>query len=145
MAAIKLHDALKDLALDKEEYISLLGKLIGESKHLQNNPRQGLVPQEQLAANHVLDILRPYTTENGGPLMVQEIVYKEGRPNIKITYPGTSEDGRATGFIGSHMDVVPANPETWNVSGSRQGIPPRHIPTLDEMSGRLPQQISTAM
>jgi len=41
-------------------------------------------------------------------------VFKEGRPNIKITYAGSGSCGRCTGFIGSHMDVVPANPETWD-------------------------------
>jgi acetylornithine deacetylase len=124
-----LADALQDLALDQDEYIALLTKLIGESKHVQNNPRQGLVPCEAKVARHVLDVLEPYSTStSGGPLIIQQFVYKEGRPNIKITYPGSnssssiSTDGaggnkstptKTTSFIGSHMDVVPANPETW--------------------------------
>jgi acetylornithine deacetylase len=116
-----LSDLLKDLVLDKDEYMSLLSKLIGESRHVQNNPRQGLVPCEAKVARHVLDVLKPYTTttENnssgggGGPLLIQQFVYKEGRPNIKITYPGTNNGATTTSFIGSHMDVVPANPETW--------------------------------
>lgn len=112
-----LSASLKDLVLDKEEYMSLLTKLIGESRHVQNNPRQGLVPCEAKVARHVLDVLAPYTTTadagDGGPLLIQQFVYKEGRPNIKITYPGTTTSATTTSFIGSHMDVVPANPETW--------------------------------
>jgi len=107
-----LSDSLKDLSLDKDEYIGLLTKLLGESQHLQNNPRQGLIPQEGRVVNHVLEVLQPLSQENGGPLIVKQIVYKEGRPNLKISYPGTSPD-KFTGLIGSHMDVVPANPETW--------------------------------
>jgi acetylornithine deacetylase len=122
-----LSDSLKDLVLDKEEYMSLLSKLIGESRHVQNNPRQGLVPCEAKVARHVLDVLEPYTTTaaadgdgaGAGPLLIQQFVYKEGRPNIKITYPGNNQNKKCghgtttTSFIGSHMDVVPANPETW--------------------------------
>ena len=108
-----LSDALKDMALDKDEYLSLLEKLIGESKFVQNNPRQGLVPEEGRIVKHVLDVLNPFTQEEGGPLIVKELVYIEGRPNLKICYPGASQGTKTIGLIGSHMDVVPANPETW--------------------------------
>jgi len=108
-----LSDALQGLQLDKDEYISLLEKLIGETRHVQNNPRQGLVPKEEMVARHVVEVLEPFTTENGGPLVVQQLVYQEGRPNIKITYPGSAGKEKCTGFIGAHLDVVPANPETW--------------------------------
>lgn len=106
-----LSDALKDLALDKDEYLALLEKLMGESKFVQNNPRQGLVPEEGRIVKHVLDVLKPFTQEEGGPLIVKELVYVEGRPNLKISYPGASRG--TIGLIGSHMDVVPANPESW--------------------------------
>ena len=108
-----LSESLHGLSLDKNEYISLLEKLIGESRHVQNNPRQGLVPKEELVAHHVMEILEPFSQESGGPLLVQQFVYQEGRPNIKITYPGTEGKEKCTGLIGSHLDVVPANPETW--------------------------------
>ena len=128
-----LADSLQGLALDQDEYIALLAKLIGESKHVQNNPRQGLVPCEAKVARHVLDVLEPHSSTStssgsGGPLIIQQFLYKEGRPNIKITYPGsnsssstrtgekistTTTTAKTTSFIGSHMDVVPANPETW--------------------------------
>ena len=45
-------------------------------------------------------------------LKVETIVFKEGRPNIKIEYSGSGDE--TIGFVGSHMDVVPANPETWD-------------------------------
>ena len=38
-----LSPLLSGLTLDKDEYIDLLTKLIGESVHVQNNPRQGQV------------------------------------------------------------------------------------------------------
>ena len=108
-----LSESLKGIELDGQEYTDLLTKLIGESRHVQNNPRQGLIPNESKVAAHVLELLNPYKKENGGPLIIEELVYKEGRPNLKITYPG-SAGNICTGLIGSHMDVVPANPETWN-------------------------------
>ena len=78
MATTLLKDDLKGLSLDKDEYVALLGKLVGESRHVQNNPRQGLIPEEAKVARHVLDVLMPYSQENGGPLIVKELIYKEG-------------------------------------------------------------------
>ena len=39
-------EALMSLALNESRYLSLLGRLIGVAAQLQNNPAQGLVPQE---------------------------------------------------------------------------------------------------
>jgi len=70
-----------------------------------------LVPQEDKIVQHVLEALGPYSTEQGGPLIVEHLSYVDGRGNVMVTYPGT---GRGTvSFVGSHMDVVPANPEKW--------------------------------
>eukprot|EP00949_MAST-11_sp_MAST-11-sp1_P003943 g3943.t1 len=102
---------LQGLELQTEEYIALLGKLIGESRHVQNNPRQGLIPQEGKVLAHIKEVLNPYSSENGGPLLLQEYEYTSGRPNFKITYPG--ETDKTVGFIGSHLDVVPADPSEW--------------------------------
>lgn len=92
-------------------FLELLKKLIGESEHLQNSPSQGMIPREELAANHVLEVLAPYTTENGGVLQVQKVNFVEGRSNLIIKYPGTTD--QICSFVGSHLDVVPADASNW--------------------------------
>ena len=105
--------------LDASRFVSLLEKLIGEAEHLQNHPAQGLFPKEDLAAAHVLELLEPHSVSNGGPLLMERVSFTEGRSNLIVTYPcadapdGTPADSLA--FVGSHMDVVPANPENWTV------------------------------
>jgi acetylornithine deacetylase len=106
-----IHKELEGLELNGDEYVTLMTKLIGESKHVQNNPKQNLIPCEAKIVKHCLEILTPFATENDGPLIIEQLEYKEGRPNLKFTYPGTGD--KTIGFVGSHMDVVPANPETW--------------------------------
>lgn len=98
--------------LDKAAFVELLRKLIGESKNLQNNPRLGIHPEEKRAALIVMKELEPFSTGAGGPLIMEELEYKPGRSNLKITYPGTSK--QTVSFVGSHFDVVPADPETWD-------------------------------
>lgn len=100
-----------NLTLDEEKYLDLLEKLIGEAEHLQNNPAQGLVPEEDRAVRHVEAALAGVTEAAGGPLRVERLTYVEGRSNLLLTYPGTGD--KVVSFVGSHMDVVPANPETW--------------------------------
>jgi hypothetical protein len=56
-------------------------------------------------------VLMPYSTENGGPLKIERINYVPKRNNIIITYPGTTD--KYVSFVGSHMDVVTANPSEW--------------------------------
>ncbi|XP_050152362.1 acetylornithine deacetylase-like isoform X1 [Malus sylvestris] len=98
--------------LDKESFISLLSKLIGESKHLQNNPPD-LIPQEDRVVKHVLDSLLPLsTTTGGGPLVINHVTYFPGRGNVIVEYPGTVP-GKILSFVGCHMDVVTANPKDW--------------------------------
>ena len=43
---------------------------------------------------------------------MQRISFVEGRGNIIIKYPGTTD--AICSFVGSHLDVVPANPSTWS-------------------------------
>ncbi|CAA6669695.1 unnamed protein product [Spirodela intermedia] len=91
--------------LDEEAFVSLLAKLIGEARHVQNNPPD-LIPKEDRVVRHVLDVLLPYSTTPppgaaGGPLVVSHVI------------PGRSP-GRILSFVGCHMDVVPANPEDWD-------------------------------
>jgi acetylornithine deacetylase len=92
--------------------MALLEKLIGEAEHLQNSPPQGMIPKEDLASDHVLEVLKPYTTAAGGVLEVERVHFVDGRGNVIIRYPGT-EPGKVCSFVGSHLDVVPANPATW--------------------------------
>ena len=103
---------LSAIEMNESRFLSLLEKLIGESKYLQNNPAQGLIPQEDRASDHVLAVLDPYLKKNGGVLEVERISFVEGRGNLIIKYPGTSN--KICSFVGSHMDVVPANPEGWS-------------------------------
>lgn len=48
------------MTLDEDVYVELLGKLIGETENLQNNPPD-LIPREDNASQHVLELLKPYT------------------------------------------------------------------------------------
>ncbi|KAJ4958757.1 hypothetical protein NE237_025868 [Protea cynaroides] len=99
--------------LDKESFVPLLSKLIGESKYVQNNPPE-LIPEEDRVAKHVLDVLLPYsTTTGGGPLIVNHVTYVQGRGNVIVEYPGTVP-GKILSFVGCHMDVVTANPDEWD-------------------------------
>ena len=102
--------ALSGVAINKERYLELLGKLVGESETLQNDPPNGLIPKEDNASQHVLAALQAHTVENGGPLTVERVAFTPGRGNVIITYPGETDESLA--FVGSHMDLVPANPET---------------------------------
>ena len=38
----------------------------------------------------MLEALKPYTKENGGPLKVEHVVYVEGRGNLIIEYENVS-------------------------------------------------------
>lgn len=98
--------------LNKESFVSLLGKIIGESKYVQNNPPD-LIPEEDRVVKHVLDSLLPLsTTTGGGPLIVNHVSYFPGRGNLIVEYPGT-EPGKILSFVGMHMDVVTADPNDW--------------------------------
>lgn len=110
MAAASLKQTLGDL--NKESFVSLLSKLIGESKFVQNNPPE-LIPEEDRIVRHVLDVLRPYSTATGGgPLVINHVTYKPNRGNLIVEYPGT-QPGKILSFVGMHMDVVTANPSDW--------------------------------
>jgi len=99
--------------MNEARFLALLEKLIGESKHLQNSPSQGLIPREDLASDHILALLSPFTVENGGVLEVERVTFVEGRGNVIIKYPGTDPE-RVCSFVGSHLDVVPADPVGWS-------------------------------
>ena len=92
---------LGTVKMNESRFLSLLDKLIGESINLQNSPAQGLIPQENLASNHVLEVLKPFTKEQGGVLLVERVEFVEGRGNVIITYPGTTD--KIVSFVGSHL------------------------------------------
>ncbi|CAI6008873.1 unnamed protein product [Closterium sp. NIES-65] len=100
-----------DWQLDEDRFVALLEKLINEARYLQNNPPE-CVPKEDRAVRHVLDVLQPYSEEEGGPLYIQHVSYVEGRGNLVITYKGLHPSS-VLSFVGCHMDVVTANPDDW--------------------------------
>lgn len=100
--------------LDQAKYVELLGTLMNEVEKIQNSPSTGLIPREDLIVNHVLSYLGAHSAEAGGPLLIEHLSWVEGRGNLKITYAGEKE-GQIMSFVGSHMDVVPADPATWNI------------------------------
>ena len=38
------------------------------------------------AIKHLVDVLKPHSIENGGPLKVEHVSFVEGRGNLMITY-----------------------------------------------------------
>lgn len=104
---------MQSLDMNEERFLSLLEKLIGESKFLQNSPSQGLIPREDAASDHILALLSPYMVQNGGVLEVERVTFVEGRGNVIIKYPGTDPE-KICSFVGSHLDVVPADPVGWD-------------------------------
>lgn len=109
---ISASDAILSYEMNESRFIGLLEKLISESRHLQNSPAQGLIPREDLASNHIIEFLAPYSKENGGVLEIERVSFVEGRGNLIIKYPGTTD--AICSFVGSHLDVVPANPVGWS-------------------------------
>ena len=97
--------------MNESRYLGLLKNLIGETKFLQNSPAQGLVPEEDRAIKHIMEILGPYSKDRGGVLEIEKVTFVENRGNLIIKYPGTSD--KVCSFVGSHLDVVPANPAGW--------------------------------
>lgn len=43
---------------------------------------------------------------------MEHVTYVEGRGNLLLEYSPPGAKGTVA-FVGSHLDVVPANPETW--------------------------------
>lgn len=106
-----------DLDFNAKEFLTLLGNYVGQAKNLQNNP-PALIPKEDLVADQVIDFLTPYSTAKGGPLKIKKVTYVEGRSNVVIEYPAdaSAKEDKTVSFIGSHMDVVAADPDTWTVN-----------------------------
>jgi hypothetical protein len=64
----KLLDAFAGCELDEPAFITLLTEVMKHSESVQNDPKQGFVPKEGLVAAQLVEILKPYSTENGGKL-----------------------------------------------------------------------------
>ncbi|RHZ25919.1 hypothetical protein DYB37_009353 [Aphanomyces astaci] len=105
--------SLLDITLNEGAYVALLTKLISVSEKVQNAPGLGLIPREDLVTDFVLEELKPYLKQNGGAIDAQRIGFKEGRGNLILKYAGTTKADETINIVGSHLDVVPANPEGW--------------------------------
>lgn len=74
----------------------------------------------------MLQRLKPYMVEQGGILHVERHAFQPNRGNLIIKILGSAEvdeaDKPTIAFIGSHMDVVPANPEDWTVDPFKMSI-----------------------
>ncbi|KAL7998734.1 putative peptidase M20, bacterial exopeptidase dimerization domain-containing protein [Plasmopara halstedii] len=102
---------LETLALKDEDYVELLRKLISVSEKVQNAPSLGLVPSENLVSDFVLEELAPFI---GSTLHVERVEFVPGRGNVIIKYaPSSASSDKTLALVGAHLDVVPANPESW--------------------------------
>lgn len=102
---------MERLELNEDGFVALLDKLIGESEFVQNNPPK-FVPKEDKIIEHLLTELAPYDKKNGGVLDIKHVFYKPGRGNLLIDYVPESAKSPVA-FMGSHLDVVPADPSLW--------------------------------
>lgn len=104
---------LPKLDINPQEYIELLKHLISETEHVQNFPPE-FIPQESRVVAHLLKVLQPHSKQNGGLLEVEPVHFTEGRENLIIRYMSTSNpQAKTISFVGSHLDVVPADRSTW--------------------------------
>ncbi|WP_309894568.1 M20/M25/M40 family metallo-hydrolase [Archangium sp.] len=95
------------LSLREDRFLEVLRRLIALTPKLQNNPGAGLVPEERLAAQVVLETLAPHL--QSGFIQAEYLAApgNEARPCLVLTVKGTGEG--ALGFVGAHFDVVPAD------------------------------------
>ena len=107
-------------AVDKRKAAQMLLSVI-RTQRQQALAQGGVVlsgAEEERAAKIVTDALKPFTKERGGPLQIELLEYVPARPNVKISLladKSDNPDNETVSFVGAHMDVVPANPESWNV------------------------------
>lgn len=95
-----------------QEFIALLEKFINHSEQLQNNPPEGLLPEEILIVNEIKNYIG---NTPGISLETHNFDPQEKRPNLIMRYkhPEAITSGKTITFMGSHMDVVPANRNEW--------------------------------
>jgi acetylornithine deacetylase/succinyl-diaminopimelate desuccinylase-like protein len=95
------------LSLREDRFLDVLRRLIALTPKLQNNPGAGLVPEERLAAQVVLETLAPHIQSGFIQAELMAAPGYESRPSLVLTVKGTGEG--AIGFVGAHFDVVPAD------------------------------------
>jgi acetylornithine deacetylase/succinyl-diaminopimelate desuccinylase-like protein len=97
------------LALREDRFLDVLRRLIALTPKLQNNPSAGLVPEERLAAQVVLDTLAPHL--QSGFIHAESLASSgnESRPSLVLTVKGSDAGAGTLGFVGAHFDVVPAD------------------------------------
>lgn len=100
------------LTIEADEYVQLLGLLVGQAEAIQNYPPE-FVPEERKVVRHLLEVLRPYSRAQGGPLQVDVVSFAPGRENLIIRYESENPNAKTISFVGSHLDVVPADQNTW--------------------------------
>ena len=62
----------------------------------------------------VEEFLKGYTTTTGGVIELSRHHLNPGRSNLMLKYPAKNPETKASmGFVGSHLDVVPADPAKW--------------------------------
>ncbi len=98
---------MEDATLDEGRFIDLLRRLVALAPRLQNSPDVGLVPEERLPAQLVLDALRPHVESGFIQAELLAAPGHEARPNLVLTVAGTGPG--TLGFVGAHFDVVPAD------------------------------------
>ena len=81
-------------------------------EQVQNASGLGLVLQENLKSDFVLEELRPFL---GAELTVDRLEFVEGWGNVIIKYapPSARATDKTMELERAHMDVVPSNPEGW--------------------------------
>ncbi|KAI9919976.1 hypothetical protein PsorP6_015774 [Peronosclerospora sorghi] len=90
--------------------------MISVSERVHNAPSLGLIPKENLFSDIVLDELQPYAIENGGHVTIERVEFVAVCGNVILTYqhPDFRDSAQTIAFVGSHIDVVPANPKYWD-------------------------------
>lgn len=101
----------ESVGFNDDEYVDLLEKLISHTKKLQNNPEAQLIPEEKLIAEEVKNYLGAWP---GLSVVAHDYSSDKTRPNLIIRYKHPQINTKNTiSFMGSHMDVVPADPKEW--------------------------------
>lgn len=124
------------MKLCRDTYVNLLARMIQHTEALQNKPPQ-YVANEELISDIVKSEL-----EGLDNITIDTVEYVEGRPNLIIKYENMNDtdtdntdntNTKSLGFIGSHMDVVPAVPDEWKVNPFELTIDPEDD---DKLYGR---------